>query len=191
MQRIPEGTEGAQAAACGPSLDDLAREGARRMLVAAWRPRWRTTWRGSGRRAMSGGTPRWCGTATASPEGDGRAGLAVRAPRVDDRRVVAGEKQTFGAGSCRIVRRSPKVAEVLPRFTCAGCRRGTSSGAAWPARRGRSGLSPTTITRLVNVWEAEYDASRRELTDRDYVYIWADGVHFNVRLEDDRLARWS
>jgi hypothetical protein len=28
----------------------------------------------------------------------------------------------------------------------------------------------------------------RSLADRDYVYVWADGVHFNLRLEDERLA---
>ena len=51
-----------------------------------------------------------------------------------------------------------------------------------------SGLSSTTITRLKGVWKNEYDDwQRRSLKDRRYVYIWADGVYFNVRLgEDDR-----
>ena len=41
----------------------------------------------------------------------------------------------------------------------------------------------------MKVWEAEYTAfRRRDLADRDYVYVWADGVHFNIRLEDDRLC---
>ena len=52
-----------------------------------------------------------------------------------------------------------------------------------------AGLSPTAITRLTATWEAEYDAFRkRDLSERDYVYVWADGVHFNIRLEDDRLC---
>ncbi len=52
-----------------------------------------------------------------------------------------------------------------------------------------AGFSPTTVTRLLAVWQDEYKAWRkRSLTDTDYTYIWADGVHFNVRLEDDRLA---
>jgi transposase-like protein len=52
-----------------------------------------------------------------------------------------------------------------------------------------AGLSPTAITRLTATWEAEYNEFRqRDLSDRDYVYVWADGVHFNIRLEDDRLC---
>jgi transposase-like protein len=52
-----------------------------------------------------------------------------------------------------------------------------------------AGLSPSAITRLVSSWQEEYRAWRtRPLADRDYVYVWADGVHFNVRLEDERLA---
>ena len=43
--------------------------------------------------------------------------------------------------------------------------------------------------RLLSVWQEEYRAWRtRNLADRDYVYVWANGVHFNVRLEDERLA---
>jgi len=52
-----------------------------------------------------------------------------------------------------------------------------------------AGLSPSAITRLVGVWQEEYAAWRkRSLEDRDYVYVWVDGVHFGVRLEDERLA---
>jgi len=52
-----------------------------------------------------------------------------------------------------------------------------------------AGLSATNIARLTNEWEAEYRAfQQRSLADRDYVYVWVDGVHFNVRLEDDRLC---
>ena len=49
-----------------------------------------------------------------------------------------------------------------------------------------AGLSATNIARLTNEWETEYRAfQKRSLADRDYVYVWVDGVHFNVRLEDD------
>ncbi len=52
-----------------------------------------------------------------------------------------------------------------------------------------AGLSATNIARLTNEWETEYRAfQKRSLADRDYVYVWVDGVHFNVRLEDDRLC---
>ena len=52
-----------------------------------------------------------------------------------------------------------------------------------------SGLSASSITRLTSAWEEEYRSfRRRDLSDEDYVYVWADGVHFRVRLEDDRLC---
>ncbi len=52
-----------------------------------------------------------------------------------------------------------------------------------------AGLSATNIARLTAVWEAEYRQFRqRDLADRDYVYVWVDGIHFNIRLEDDRLC---
>ena len=51
-----------------------------------------------------------------------------------------------------------------------------------------AGLSATNIARLTNEWETEYRAFQQRLTDRDYVYVWVDGVHFNIRLGDDRLC---
>jgi putative transposase len=195
MQRIPEDTETATTAAAvvGPSLDELAREGARRMLVAALEAEV------ADYVARFGAARDARGHAEVVRNGHGQprkvtlgAGtLEVRAPRVDDRRVVDGAKQTFRS---RIlppdVRRSPKVAEVLPLLYL----HGLSTGDFQPALAGllgadAAGLSPTTIARLVKVWEAEYAAfRRRDLADRDDVYVWADGVHFNIRLEDDRLC---
>ncbi len=52
-----------------------------------------------------------------------------------------------------------------------------------------AGLSATNIARLINEWETEYRTfQKRSLADRDYVYVWVNGVPFNVRLEDDRLC---
>ena len=88
------------------------------------------------------------------------------------------------------MRRSPKVAEVLPVLYL----RGLSTGdfrEALPILLGddASGLSPTTITRLTAAWEGEYrEFHRRDLSDREYVYVWVDGIHFNIRLEEDRLC---
>ncbi len=88
------------------------------------------------------------------------------------------------------MRRSPKVAEVLPILYL----RGLSTGDFRPALQGllgeeAAGLSPTNITRLTAEWEKEYQAHRSQsLADKDYVYVWVDGIHFNVRLEDDRLC---
>ncbi len=60
--------------------------------------------------------------------------------------------------------------------------------------RKASGLSPTNIARMTASWHEDYQTfSQRSLDDRDYVYLWADGIHVNVRLEEDRLCwlGWS
>src|SRR6266516_4303915 len=187
MQRIPEDVTAMTAAAViGPSLDELAREGARRMLVVALEAEV------ADYVARLGEARDERGHAEVVRNGHGRprqvtlgAGtLEVRAPRVDDRRVVDGEKQTFRS---RIlppyVRRSPKVAEVLPLLYL----HGLSSGdfrEALTALLGEeaAGLSPASIIRLTKAWEAEYAAFRqRDLSGSDYVYVWADVVHCNVR----------
>ena len=52
-----------------------------------------------------------------------------------------------------------------------------------------AGLSATNIARLTAVWEEDYRRFRqRDLADRDYVYVWVDGIYCNIRLEDDRLC---
>ena len=51
------------------------------------------------------------------------------------------------------------------------------------------GLSSAAITRLTATWRTEYDQWRRcPYTDRDFIYVWVDGVYFTIRLEDDRLV---
>jgi transposase-like protein len=89
------------------------------------------------------------------------------------------------------MRRSPKVEETLPVLYL----RGLSTGDFQPALKGllgdeASGLSAANISRLIGVWEAEWEAWRgRSLEDVDYVYVWVDGIHVNVRLgEQDRLC---
>jgi len=122
----------------------------------------------------------------------GSGALEVRAPRINDRRVDAeGTRQRFSSEILpSYMRRAPKVTEVLPILYL----RGLSTGdfkAALPVLLGEEarGLSPTTITRLTAAWEAEYQAWRsRSLAESDFVYVWVDGVHFRVRLEEDRLC---
>ena len=193
MARIPENGAATAADVVALGLDQLAREGARRMLqvaleleVAEYVERFR------GARDERG----WAQVVRNGPARErevtlGSGAMPVRAPRVNDRRVLDGERQKF---SSRIlppyVRRSPRVAEVLPLLYL----HGLSSGdfrAALGALLGdeAAGLSPTAIIRLTKAWEAEYaEFRRRDLAGTDYVYVWADGVHFNVRLEDDRLC---
>ena len=177
-----------------PTLDELAREGARRMLMAALRVEvaqyvdaQAEARDDAGRRLVVRN-----GQAEARKVTCGAGTVEVRAPRVNDKRVDAtGQRERF---TSRILppymRRSPKVAEVLPILYL----RGLSTGdfrEALPVLLGddAAGLSATNIARLTAVWEAEYRQFRqRDLADRDYVYVWVDGIHFNIRLEDDRLC---
>jgi transposase-like protein len=54
---------------------------------------------------------------------------------------------------------------------------------------GASGLSATNIVRLKSGWETDYKAwSQRDLSAKRYVYWWADGVYFNVRLDEERTC---
>ena len=60
---------------------------------------------------------------------------------------------------------------------------------AEPLASAPTGFSATTVTRLLKTWQDDYQAWRkRSLKGKEYVYIWADGVYFNIRLEEDRLA---
>jgi len=111
----------------------------------------------------------------------GSGTIAVKAPRVNDKRVDEdGQRQKFTSKLLPpYMRKSPKVSEVLPILYL----RGLSTGdfrEALPVLLGEdaAALSATAITRLTATWEAEYHAFRqRDLSDRDYVYVWADGVH--------------
>ena len=52
------------------------------------------------------------------------------------------------------------------------------------------GLSPNVVVRLKIQWGQEYDEwSHRDLSEKPYVYIWADGIYANVRLEDEENRR--
>lgn len=114
--------------------------------------------------------------------------MEVRAPRVYDRRVDEdGEKQRFKSLILPpYMRRSPKVSEVLPLLYL----HGLSSGDFLPALTEffgtEAGLSASTITRLTERWQSERESfMSRDLSQRDYVYVWVDGIHTGVRLGGD------
>ncbi|MBV9481902.1 MAG: transposase [Acidobacteria bacterium] len=92
--------------------------------------------------------------------------------------------------SCRHgARRSPKVTEVLPMLYLRGISTKDFEPALAEFFGSEYGLSASTIQRLTREWTQELAAFRqRDLSHVDYVYLWADGVHFNIRLEDDRLC---
>ena len=122
----------------------------------------------------------------------GAGPLQVRAPRIDDRRVdeVTGEKMRFASSILPPwARKSPKVAEVLPLMYLHGMSSGDFAPALAEFFGSAAGLSASVITRLTTDWQHERDQfARRSLKDTDFVYIWVDGIHFNVRLEEARLC---
>jgi putative transposase len=171
------------------TLDELAREGARRMIAEALElevEEYIQTMRHL-RDEQGHALVVRNGKAQERAVTLGTGVVKIRAPRVHDRRP----EQRF---TSRILppymRRSPRLEEALPVLYLRGLSTGDFSEAL-PVLLGSEagGLSPTTINRLIQVWQEEYNAWRkRSLVGKDYVYIWADGVYFQVRLEEDRLA---
>jgi transposase-like protein len=81
------------------------------------------------------------------------------------------------------------VSEVLPLLYLHGMSSGDFAPALTEFFGSAAGLSASVITRLTKQWQAERDVfAQRDLRAVDYVYLWAEGVHFNVRLEEDRLC---
>jgi transposase-like protein len=169
-------------------LDALVREGARRMLLAALKAEvdeyvaQHAGLRDEARHALvvRNGVAEPRTVTTAAGE------LEIQAPRVHDRR--AGQRFT-SAILPPWARRSPKVAEVLPVLYLRGLSTKDFEPALAEFFGTEAGLSASTIQRLTRAWSAELAASQqRDLSQVDYVYLWADGVHFTIRLEQDRLC---
>ena len=123
----------------------------------------------------------------------GAGALGARAPRVDDGRIdpATGKRHRFRSSILPpYIRRSPKVAEVLPLLYLHGLSTKDFVPALAEFFGSEAGLSAPAITRLTGSWAAEQEAfMSRDLSEVDYVYCWVDGVHFSVRLgDDDRLC---
>ena len=111
--------------------------------------------------------------------------VVVRAPRVRDR---AGELKFSSRLLPPYLRRTRSLDELLPWLYLKGLSSSDFSGAL-TALLGPAapGLSAATICRLKERWRLEYEHWRqRSLSDKEYVYVWADGIYFGVRLEDAR-----
>jgi transposase-like protein len=178
------------------TLDELAREGARRMIAAALRAEADEYVARSGEELDEDGHRLVVrnGRARERRVTVGSGTLPVRAPRVNDKRIdeETGERERFSSKILpAYARRSPKVTEVLPILYL----RGLSTGDFRPALEGllgedASGLSASTISRLCKEWEAHHERFRKRLLSFSrYAYLFVDGVHVSVRLgEDDRLC---
>jgi putative transposase len=175
-------------------LDAICREGARRMLAAALEAE-RDAYLASladeldvdGHRLVVGN-----GRARPRVVATGAGPIEVEAPRVNDKRVdeETGERCRFRsqilAPWCR---KSPKVSEVLPLMYLHGMSSGDFVPALGEFFGSDAGLSASVVTRLTKSWQEERERfADRSLADVDFVYCWADGVHFNVRLAEERLC---
>jgi putative transposase len=114
--------------------------------------------------------------------------VEVQQPRVRDRRP-ADEREAFSSALLPpYLRKTNSLDDLVPWLYLKGVSTGDFTDAL-KALLGPDapGLSATTVTRLKAAWETDYQAwSKRSLEDKHYVYVWADGVHFNIRLEEDR-----
>ena len=120
----------------------------------------------------------------------GAGELKIRAPRINDRRVDEdGNRQRFRSSLLPpFLRRTKNMDELFPILYLKGISTGDFEEAL-EALLGKEviGLSASNITRLKRVWEDEYEKwQEQDLSKKHYVYIWVDGIYFNVRLDSER-----
>jgi putative transposase len=184
----------ADASVGGSLLDEIVRDGARQMLAAAMAAEVVAYVEGlvgeldeqGHRLVVRNGyhEPREVVTAAGA--------VPVRQPRVNDKRVdeATGQRMRF---SSKILpawsRKSPKIAEVLPLLYLHGLSTCDFGPALEQFLGSGAGLSAATIGRLTTQWQDEAAAfNRRSLAGVDYVYVWVDGIHFKVRLDQDKVC---
>jgi transposase-like protein len=122
----------------------------------------------------------------------GAGALEVREPRVRDNSPSKHERVQFSSAIVPpYLRRSKAIEEFVPWLYLKGISTGDFSEALQTLLGEQAkGLSPNVIVRLKERWTAEYEQwNRRDLTGKQYVYIWADGIYVNIRLEDTANKR--
>jgi transposase-like protein len=188
------GHDGGKDDASRSLIDEIVREGARRMLAEALRAEVDayiaafTGQRGEdGRRLVVRNgfhQPREVLTSAGAIE--------VTAPRVNDKRTdpATGERMRFSSAILPPwARKTPKVTEVLPLLYLHGLSSGDFVPALGQFLGSSAGLSAAVVTKLTETWKAEQRAfAERDLSGVDYVYLWADGIHVNIRLEEHKLC---
>ena len=194
MFKVVQGENESNESAGGSLLDEIVRDGARAMLaaalqaeVAAYVEAFADEVDENGRRLVVRNghhAPREVTTAAGA--------IGVRAPRVNDRRIdeTTGERHRFASAILPAwARKSPRVAEVLPLLYLHGLSSGDFGPALTQFLGTGHGLSASTITRLTTQWQEEAVAfNKRSLAETDYVYVWVDGIHLKVRLEQDKVC---
>jgi transposase-like protein len=167
------------------ALTDLLRDGARQMLAAAveaevqeFLARYQGLQDEQGRQRLvrNGYLPQ-------RTIQTGLGDIEVKAPRVRDR---AKQIKFSSAILPPYLRRTKTIEELLPWLYLKGISTGDFSEALTSLLgRDAPGLSPSTISRLKESWKDEHARwCKRSLANKRYVYLWVDGVHFGVRLED-------
>jgi transposase-like protein len=189
-----QGTDGAAGGVSTSLIDEIVRDGARAMLAQALQAEvadyieWFSDVRDENGRRMVVRN----GSHEAREVMTAAGAVEVKAPRVNDRRTdpESGERMRFSSAIlppwCR---KSPKINEVLPLLYLHGLSSGDFVPALGEFLGSAAGLSAATITRLTETWQAEQrDFAARDLSGVGFVYLWADGVHVNVRLEEHKLC---
>lgn len=122
----------------------------------------------------------------------GAGPLEVRQPRVRDKSADPAERVRFSSAILPpYLRKSKSVEELIPWLYLKGISTGDFSEALQAlVGPNAAGFSANVVVRLKDQWSQEYDAwCRRDLSEKQYVYVWADGIYANVRLEDEANSR--
>lgn len=122
----------------------------------------------------------------------GAGRLEIRQPRVRDNTPAPEQRVRFSSSILPpYLRRSKSIDELIPWLYLKGISTGDYHEALQSLLGGDAkGLSPNVIVRLKEQWCQEYEHwSRRDLSEKQYVYIWADGIHVNIRLETPENRR--
>jgi transposase-like protein len=189
-----ESNKHAPAGVGGSLLDELVRDGARQMLAAALQAEVATYVEAfahevdeAGRRLVVRN-----GYHQAREVSTAAGAVPVRQPRVNDQRIdeASGERKRFSSAILPAwARKSPQVAEVLPLLYLHGLSSLDFAPALEQFLGSAAGLSAATVTRLTTQWQDDAAAfAKRSLQGSDFVYVWVDGIHLKVRLEQDKVC---
>ena len=117
----------------------------------------------------------------------GAGQLEIEQPRVRDNDPDPSKRVCFSPSLIpQYLRRSPSMEELIPVLYLLGISTGDYQQAlAALVGEDAKGLSPNVIVRLKEKWTAEHEQwNQRRLENKQYVYLWADGIHVKVRLKD-------